>query len=222
MAVAHLAYTFDPIEFRQRFQAEFLHANQLNLHSLHHAAAQVVSNATDRTRRLLSALRFDDQWLDTSSDSPRENEWFILVFSSHLIEATSLSNRFKASWQVLQWILPDVGWASDQVRSLTFGRNLHSLIGTMSHKGLASTFSGLDQYGGWLDLDTSVELRDRLIDAAPYFHRDSYRPSEPLASLATHLSRSPKELIEDAYLDSLDMLGAAIERTQDLFLVLYY
>jgi hypothetical protein len=182
-------------------------------------AKEIVASASEATRQALNDLRFDSEWLDTSTDEATwPSYWYMIVLARELIPAPSLSNRSRLSWAVLESFLSQEGWHESQIELLVRGRKLRTLVESSGNPLIVAEFTGINQYGGWLDLDEIGRLYSRLLTV----RRDQLVSSIPagLAQLASLCSQDPIEMFDKAHADVTEMFETAIARDQALFVIL--
>jgi hypothetical protein len=221
--VVHRAYTFDPLAFHKYLKEKIGSGDNLDLLALQQIASDVVSNASDTTLQILEAIRFDDEWFDTSHpDDSFTTHWYILALVAALRKAPSLSNRSLFSWELLKLGLPEVGWSEADVKLLVYGELLKTLIESSGDSRFLSEFVGISQFGGWLSLDTIRRLLPKLdisLEALPARQREV---RESLAFYAEIQSEDPLVTLRLAFADAAEMLNVAISRNEALFLILDY
>lgn len=222
MAIIHVAYTFDPGHFLKIFQEKVFIKGQIQYEHLQAWARRVAGRPSSERQSILEMIRFDPGALSTAESEAIDNarELFMVALVESLARTSSLSNRQRESYYVLQLILPELGWEKENISRLIQGDSLDDLLQLPGNPSLFQEFKPLRQYGGWLDHATIVGFRKHLKEKESAF----LRPEEKLLSLlggaAELLSVAPSTLVQRAYRDALDMLDSASLPEGALFLVL--
>lgn len=223
MAVIHRAYTFDPARFHLMLRQDTIDGGVLREDRLLMAAREAVATASPTMRQALEMVRFDEEWVDRPGEDEaavRAREWYIILLTSTLSSAPSLTHRFPVGWIVLERVLPLAGWTPEDVRRLVRGDRLDTLVASSGDDVFASYFRGVNQVGGWLDVDGAATLRGRLQGAARCFSPSDGFAVEAATPIAALWSRDPHEVLQSVYADVSEMLETAVERRHALFLVL--
>lgn len=222
MARIQTAYTFDPGSFHRKLEAKLVTNNQLRLEVLHDLAAAIVANSKEVTQEVLEFLRFDPEWLETQEEEEVSyvDRWYVIALADQLTPAPSLSNRCPVSHLVLQYVLPLLGWSREEWRLLLYGAPLQTLLETSGNTLFITELWVINQYGGWLSLEMIAKLLSHLLLAEDFFPSAVLEAKKEITDLAGWWSRSPAELLSQAYADAREMLETALARNQALYLLL--
>jgi hypothetical protein len=215
------AYTFDPISFHRELEAKLVVDNQLCLEALHDLAAAIVANPKEATREVLELLRFDPDWLETQEEETSYvDRWYVIALADQLIPAPSLSHRCPVSHLVLQYVLPLLGWSREEWRMLLYGTPLQTLLEASGNDLFIAELWVVNQYGGWLSLEVVTKVLSHLLLVRDYFPSPLLEARKEITDLVGWWSRSPAELLSQAYADAREMLETALARKQALYLLL--
>ncbi|GEM_PF-2082444 len=219
MALIHAAYTFDAQGFHRELEAKLIVNNQLRLEVLYDLAASVVAAPSATTQEILDLLRLDAELLEppTEEDVSYTDAWYMIVLADKLTPAPSLSHRCLVSHLVLQYGLPLLGWSADEIRLLLSGEPMHRLIEAFGHPLFVAEF-WCNEYGGWLSIERAAPLLSRLLLVENFFPSPLLEARKEITDLAGWWSRSPAELLSQAYADAREMLETSLARKQSLFL----
>lgn len=190
---------------------------------LHDLAAAIVANPSTTTQEILELLRFDAEMLESSTE-PDVNyraEWYLMVLADKMTPAPSLSYRCPVSFLALEYALPLLGWTHDEIRVLQSGQPLHTLVETSGNPLFVEEFWAVDQHGGWLSIETVPKILSHLLLVEDFFPSALLETRKEITDLAGWWSRSPKELLSQAYADAREMLETALDRKQPLFLGIF-
>ncbi len=216
------AYTFDPTSFHRELEAKLVVGNQLRLEALHDLAAAIAANPKKETQEVLELLRFDPEWLETPEEEGVSyvDRWYVIALADHLIPAPSLSHRCPVSHLVLQYVLPLLGWSREEWRMLLYGAPLQTLLEASGNALFITELWVVNQYGGWLSLEMVAKLFSHLLLVEDFFPSPLLEAQKEITDLAGWWSRSPVELLNQAYADAHEMLETALARKQALYLLL--
>ncbi|MCG8350745.1 MAG: hypothetical protein MI924_23490 [Chloroflexales bacterium] len=220
MAVVHQTYLFDEQEFHQFLERRIIKDDLLLHELLRKLAEETVQDTSPEIQDSLKLLRFDPEWLTDSDPSVSHlHEWYILALARRLSISRSINTRRINNHWVLSQILPTVGWHTADVTLLVSGCPLHTLVEASTNTIFIDEFSvGLDVFGGWLHvakahnfLHKLQEEREHLFDPSvlgrlELQHHQYFTPNSAL-------------VVEDAYLDAIEMLQPAIATGKSLFIV---
>lgn len=215
--LTHRAYSFDPYKFHADFLSKVIRKQELDLDLLYEWAVEIAAHPSDVTRDVLEYVRFDEEdWLDKDdSDSDR---WYLIALVSVLLPVPHLRI---SSCNVLEGILPLVGWATDDVRQLIYGKDLSMLPELYGGKFLHLKFRNLKQHAGWLDIDDIQSFLTKLEDVEEHFLHPTSETIETIKEYAGFLGADPISLLKPAYDDARNMLQASIGGRHALFISLF-
>lgn len=204
-------------------EAKLVAGNQLRLEVLHDLAASIVAAPSPTTQEILELLRFDAGLLEpsTEQDISYAAEWYLIILADKMTLAPSLSHRCPVSFLVLEYALPLLGWNLDEIRLLQSGQSLHTLVETSGNPLFVEAFWAVDQHGGWLSIEIVTKLLSHLLLMEEFFPSTLLEARKEITDLAGWWSRSPAELLSQAYTDAREMLETALTRNQPLFLGIF-
>jgi hypothetical protein len=221
VAVIHRAYTFDPLAFHQDLQAKLVVDNQLRLEILRDLAISISAHPTETIQQVLIYLEFDSEWFDTDEeDVSYTDKWYVLALAEKLSPAPSLSHRCQVSFRVLEDVLPFLGWSPDEIKLLVYGERLHRILELFGHPLFVAEFRCINSYGGWLSTEIAAQLLSHLLLMEDFFPSAALEVRKDIKDLAGWWSRSPADLLSQAYTDAREMLETALARKQALYLLL--
>jgi hypothetical protein len=223
IARIHAAYTFNPEPFHRELEAKVVVGNHLRLEVLHDLAASIVATPSATTNEILELLRFDAGMLEpsTEQDANYRAEWYLMILADTMTPAPSLSHRCPVSFLALEYALPLTGWNRDEIKLLQSGQRLHTLVETSGNPIFVEEFWAVDQHGGWLSIEMVAKVLAHLLLVEGFFPSPLLEVRKEIIDLAGWWSRSPAELLGQAYADAREMLETALNRTQPLFLGIF-
>jgi hypothetical protein len=217
MAVLHAAWTFSPQQFLATLASRVVVDERIQAHLLLDWARATATQPSKDAQKAMDWMRYDEaDWLDPSDpDIPR---WFMLALASQLTLAPSLSNRYTYSWWVLEKVLPIAGWPDTEVRRLIYGRSLSEMVQSSNNQTLVSGLDLSYPFGGWLSLDDAKHLSSQLQAVEGQFSAPSDQSIEIIQSVVS-FPKNTGEILQDAYVDAVQMLQAAIDRENALLMI---
>ena len=222
MAIKHRAYTFTSKIFHEYLQHTILHNNgKIDLTSLKSIVDKNLKDYSQMSKQVLDDLRFSYEWIETTSESenPQPTYLYLIILSAWLKPTLSLSGQLPMSWKVLELLLPHLGWHINDMNILLRGKPLHTLVESSHISSFISKFSCIDQFGGWIDLDT-IKYLHSILNASKVSLLELKEICLPISNFAQLLGRDSQEIISVAFIDAENMLSRAIEENSDLFVVL--
>ena len=221
MAFTHRAFLFRSLEFHRRLETQILSGENIDTTSLLGFATKISENASGASLRALESIRFDSSWLDLKDpDSWIGNELYMIALTENVTEAPSLSNRSTLSYQVIERLLPLLGWRIEEVNRLSRGDPLDTLPTISQNQLFVEVFNALSQFGGWLDLASVTTLRAKLGISIDMASGSKTSLISSITNLSTLCGQDPEIMIENAFADATDMLNAAFENKKDLWVIL--
>jgi len=209
----HVAGSVDLDKFHAELKERVFIGALPDMDRLHSLAQLAVSKADQGGNRILQSLRFGEEWLSTDEEDREPRLWYMILLALAVTSVPDLSsNRGTMSWYVLDRALPRLGWSDEDSRALIYGRPLPEFLKRYAGGLLEKPLTGA--FGGYLLVGECRNFAARLMSG-----QDQFRESDPqLASIFVESGIQEPEALENAYLDVLDMLEAAVERGEDLFM----
>lgn len=214
--IVHRAYSFNPRKFHVDLAARIMRDDEFQPDLLRGLAVEIATHPSDVTREVLDCVRYDEEyWLqeDRGLDS-----WYVIALAGAVIRAPYLSIP---SYNTLKYGLASVGWSSEEIRELLFGRNLDLLPEIYGYEFFHQTFQDLRQHGGWLDQTDASSLLLKFGAMEEQFTRPAPGFVDAVTEYAGFFGADPRTLIKPAYDEAYRMLEAAVDRKQALFLGLF-
>jgi hypothetical protein len=215
--IGHRAYSFDPLKFHMDLAARVTRNGTFRPELLHELVVEIAAHPSDVTREVLGWIRYDEEdWLE--EDHANLDLWYLIALAGAVVPAPHLS---MPSYNTMKEGLPSVGWSSEEVRELLFGKNLDLLPEVYGYGFFHQTFRHLRQHGGWLDLADANSLLAKLGAVEERFALPAPILVEAVRYYAGFLGAEPSTLIKPAYDQARTMLQTAIDRGHALFLSLF-
>jgi hypothetical protein len=217
----HSAYTFSPTDFNAQLVRQLTIRHELFELALHTQAVSTVRNASETTLEVLKRLRFDVEILSTTGkgDSPL-SFWYAICLAPYLKVAPSLSGgRCYSAHEVLKRILPILKWGPVDIDQLIYGRPLSEIVQLGQETILISKIRALDQFGGWLPLDSASEVLTRLKEVERCIRAPTPEMVIVLGDIAKRSNTNPDRLIGDSFDDLTLMLKSALDQKGALYLI---
>ena len=211
MTLYHLAYTFNSDDFHGFLRTKTVKNGKLKLLELQQLARSIVQNAPESLLGILRNIKYDEQWLDNpENDESQAYLWYTICLTSYFRECPSLSNnRLVISHIVLEKILPLLGWTTEQIRELIFGKFLDTLVNSPEDNSLLNSLS---LYGGALSLGDIGAINLHLEENSKHFSAKQPSMTNAVSTLASYNNLSAAQVIDMAHSDAIDMLRACTER----------
>jgi hypothetical protein len=221
MAVVHVAFQFNPSDYYKELLNRMFTDGSWNPDNARILARSIVSEATSEEEETLLYFRFDHSWLPYEAiEGSTPTDWAVLFLTKMLTKSPSLSNRFMGSYAILKTLLPLAGWSPEEINMLLTGRNLNTLIEASGNDILINNITGLQQYGGWLEVADIQNLLEQFLKTEDLFCSPPSSTLTEIAHFASLWHIEPQTLVRLAYLDGFDMLNTATQSEKDLILVL--
>lgn len=220
MAIIHRAYTFQAGVFHAQLQRKLAQGVTLFPEYLLDLAKISTRNNSMPVQNILKDIRYDDDWLSISKTDSHTFLWYMLALANTVDFAPSLSKHFPMGHHILKEVLRQSGWLDKEITLILYGQPLQTLVESAGSVFLAQELVGVDQFGGWLNLDTIIPLLARLQETANPFNFPHREILEKVADFATTWDSEPKNLLLTVYEDANAMLQTAIDRQSALFLIL--
>jgi hypothetical protein len=156
--IGHRAYSFDPRKFHTDLAARVTRNGTFRPELLHELVVEIAANPSDVTREVLGWIRYDEEdWLEEDNDF---DFWYVIALAGAVVPVPHLS---MPSYNMMKEGLPSVGWSSEEVRELLFGKNLDLLPEIYGYEFFHQKFSkDLRQHGGWLEPADASSLLAKL------------------------------------------------------------
>lgn len=225
MTVLHKAYVFDAEGYaralRERCGAP--EAGGPDLDALHGWARSLVAAGSAWKRRVLEGLRFEDAWMSPPGSPDADPRLWVLVTIVGALEAEvpSLTHRLHSSYAVLRQALPHFGWTQRAARKLVFGQSLAQLPAFRGEVAAPwRAILGRREDCGWLPQRSATRILGRLEGLNASLRNPPAEVRAVLRAYADQQSSSVEAVLQAAFEDAIDMLGAAGDRDHDLFLLM--
>lgn len=221
MGVIHYAYAFDYRRLKPAIFGDQNLKRDAGLERWREVAKQTIVDCSELGKDFLRAICFDEEeWADhTVDDIQKIDRYSEILIASSILTIHKLS---RASFALLERVLPVLGWQSDEVRMLLLGRQFRHLIDSLEWFGNLSHVFRRTRSPSWLPVNDAKGLNKRFANLRAAFLKPDLKTLEmgKQALLALHLDDvSESELMTAAFLEMEKRLSMSIEYHHDLILV---